>query len=174
MPSYAILYSVTLVRMDVSEERSAYIYILFVPNVGRLLVTANVPISPILVSPIMEGTFLRNVLLTRTTSCNLPKDKSSCLFLTNEAPHHGEARRCGVTTFASRPVPSRSDMQAVPNRQASSPGRRQLPSSGRTRRIVQSVSLLTISTGHPGPSPTNSSPYKGQQRSVSVDVLCAR
>jgi hypothetical protein len=51
-----MLRRVTLVRIDVSEEFSASIkYKIFLRNVLWLLVTANVPSSPILVTLMMEA-----------------------------------------------------------------------------------------------------------------------
>jgi hypothetical protein len=55
MPSYGMLRSVALVRINVSEEPIASInrvkYIVFLRSVGWFLVTANVvPSSPILVT----------------------------------------------------------------------------------------------------------------------------
>jgi hypothetical protein len=67
MPSSWILFRVALVRTDVSEERSASIIrvtrvsllgtrlaVVFLRSVSRLLVTANVPSSLILVTLMME------------------------------------------------------------------------------------------------------------------------
>jgi hypothetical protein len=57
-----MLRRVALVRTDVSEERIAfiaaekyYVDIVFLRSVRRLLVTANVPSSPILVTLMMEA-----------------------------------------------------------------------------------------------------------------------
>jgi hypothetical protein len=68
MASYGILGRVAVVRTDVSEEFSAYI-------VRRLLVTTNVPSSPILVTLMMDAlTSLGTSVLTRTTKPNIPED----------------------------------------------------------------------------------------------------
>jgi hypothetical protein len=67
-----MLRHVTLVRTDVSEELSASIR--FLRRVRRLLVTANVPSSPILVTLMMEA--LRSSetsVLTRATLRHIPE-----------------------------------------------------------------------------------------------------
>jgi hypothetical protein len=73
MQSSGMLCRVVLVRTDVSEEGSAYV---FLRSVRRLLVTANVVSrSPILVILAME--VLRSSetsVLTRTTRRNIPED----------------------------------------------------------------------------------------------------
>jgi hypothetical protein len=85
MASSGMLRLVGLVRTDVSEERSASILrvtricelgtTLAVTSVHRLLVTANVPSSPILVTMMMEtlGSSGTSVL-TRATRRNIPED----------------------------------------------------------------------------------------------------
>jgi hypothetical protein len=61
---------VALVRTDVSEERIASII-----NVLQLLVTANVPRSLILFTPMMEAVSSSEAMvLKRTTRCHLPED----------------------------------------------------------------------------------------------------
>jgi hypothetical protein len=69
-PSSGMLRLVALVRADVSEERSA-----FLRSVRLLLVTADVPSSAILVTPMREA--LRSFetpVLTRTTRRNIPEN----------------------------------------------------------------------------------------------------
>jgi hypothetical protein len=70
-----MLRRVALLRTDVSEQHIAsIIYYIFLRSVCRLLVTAKVPISPILVSMMMEA--LRSSessVLTRATWRNIPE-----------------------------------------------------------------------------------------------------
>jgi hypothetical protein len=87
MASSGKLRPVALVRTDVSEELSASIIrvtrdcelgmlaITFFPSVHRLLVTANVPSSPILVSLMMEALSSSGTsVVTRATRRNIPED----------------------------------------------------------------------------------------------------
>jgi hypothetical protein len=74
MPSSGMLRRVALVRTDVWEKLSASIIHVFLRSVRRLLVTANVPSSPILVTLMMEA--LRSSetsVLTRATWRNIPE-----------------------------------------------------------------------------------------------------
>jgi hypothetical protein len=76
MPSFGMLSHVALVRTDVSEERSASIIrgTVFLRSVRRLLVTVNVPISPILLALMMVLRSSETSVLTRTTRCNIPEN----------------------------------------------------------------------------------------------------
>jgi hypothetical protein len=77
---------VALIRTDVSEELSASIikvtrigglvsHVVFLRSVRRLLVTANVPSSPILVTLMTEALSSSDTsVLTRTTLRNIPED----------------------------------------------------------------------------------------------------
>jgi hypothetical protein len=88
MASSGMLRCVAAVRTDVSEDLSATIIrmtrigelgttlaFVFLLSMHRLLVSANVPSSSILVTLMMEG--LRSSetsVLTRSTWCNIPED----------------------------------------------------------------------------------------------------
>jgi hypothetical protein len=77
MSSSEMIRRVVLLRTDVSVERSASIMrvTVFLRSMRRLLVTANVLSSPILVTLIMEA--LRSsetIVLTRATRRNIPED----------------------------------------------------------------------------------------------------
>jgi hypothetical protein len=86
MASSGMLRCVALVRNDVSEELSASIitvtrigvlgtYFVFLRSVRRLLVTANVPSSTILVTLMMEALpSSETPVLTRATRRNIPED----------------------------------------------------------------------------------------------------
>jgi hypothetical protein len=79
MASSGALRSVTLIRIEVSEERSASIiivFIVFLHSVRRLLVTGNVvPSSPILVILMMEAVpSSETSILIRVTLRNAPED----------------------------------------------------------------------------------------------------
>jgi hypothetical protein len=70
MASSGLLHSVALVRTDVSEELSVALH-----SVHRLLVTANVPSSSILVTLMMEAlNFSETSVLTRATRRTIPED----------------------------------------------------------------------------------------------------
>jgi hypothetical protein len=72
MASSLMLRRVALVRTDVSEELSAFV---FLRSVRRILVTVNVPSSPILVTLLMEAlSFSETSVLTRATQRNVPED----------------------------------------------------------------------------------------------------
>jgi hypothetical protein len=80
MVSSGMLHHVALVRTYVSEELSASIIRvtrqgLFLCSLRCLLVTANVPNSPILVTLMMEAlSSSKTSVLTRATWCNIPED----------------------------------------------------------------------------------------------------
>jgi hypothetical protein len=92
MASSGMLCRVALVRINVSEELSASIIrvtrigelgttlvvttnFVFLRSVRRLLVTANVPSSPILVTLMMEAlSSFETSVLTRATQRNIPED----------------------------------------------------------------------------------------------------
>jgi hypothetical protein len=77
-----MLRDVVLVRADISEERSATVIkvtrigeVVFLRSVRRLLVTANVPSSPILVTLMMWAlSSSETSVLTRTTRRNIPEN----------------------------------------------------------------------------------------------------
>jgi hypothetical protein len=72
MPSSGMLRRVTLVRTDVSEERSTSIVR---RSVRRLLLTSNVPSSLILVTPMMEALHsFETLVLKRATRRNIPEN----------------------------------------------------------------------------------------------------
>jgi hypothetical protein len=73
MTSSSMLRRVALIRTDVSDELSASIKV-FLRSVRRLLVTANVPGSPILVTLMMEAlSSSETSVLTRATQRNIPE-----------------------------------------------------------------------------------------------------
>jgi hypothetical protein len=76
MVSSGMLRRVILVRTDVSEELSAsFIRVTFLRSVRRLLVTTNVPSSPILVTLMKEAlSSSKTSALTRATRRNTPED----------------------------------------------------------------------------------------------------
>jgi hypothetical protein len=79
MASSGILGRVALVRTDVKEELSTSIIrvtrTVFLHSVHRLLVTVNVPSSPILVTLMMEAlSSSEPSVLTRATRRNIPED----------------------------------------------------------------------------------------------------
>jgi hypothetical protein len=90
MPSSGMLRHVALVRTDVSEELSSSIiratitdtrckeilsHLVFLCSVHRLLVTANVPSLPILVTLMMEVlSSSETSVFTRATWCNIQED----------------------------------------------------------------------------------------------------
>jgi hypothetical protein len=73
MASSGMLCHVALVRTDVSEEQSAHF--VFLHSVHRLLVTANVLSSPILVTLMMVAlSSFKTSVLTRATRRNIQED----------------------------------------------------------------------------------------------------
>jgi hypothetical protein len=76
MASSGMLRHVALVTTDVSEELSTSISrVTRIGELGTMLVTTNVPISPILVTLMMEALSpSKTSILTRSTRCNIPED----------------------------------------------------------------------------------------------------
>jgi hypothetical protein len=76
MPSSGMLSHVALQRSDISGERIAFnTYTVFLRSMLRLLVTANVPGSPILVTLMMETMHSsETAVLTIATRRNIPED----------------------------------------------------------------------------------------------------
>jgi hypothetical protein len=72
MPSSGMLHRLALVITDVSEELSVFV---FLRSVRRLLVTANVPRSGIIVTLMMEAlSYSETSVITRATRRNIPED----------------------------------------------------------------------------------------------------
>jgi hypothetical protein len=79
-----VISRVALVRTDVSEKLSAAIIrvLVFLCNVRRLLVTANVfPSSPIHLTLMMALSCSETSVLTRSTRRNIPEDGTLCIQL---------------------------------------------------------------------------------------------
>jgi hypothetical protein len=72
MQSSGMLHHIALVRTDISEECSTSI--VFLHSIYRLLVTANVPGLPILITLMMEALRSSKTLVLNKSQHNIPKD----------------------------------------------------------------------------------------------------
>jgi hypothetical protein len=99
MPSSGMLRRVALVRTDVSEELNASVIRVTASSMRRLLVTANVRSSPILVTLMMEVLLCSETsVLTRATRRNTQKTAFFEIYVLSLTVKNRRGMKCGSET----------------------------------------------------------------------------